>query len=210
MLRIIGGSHRGRRLETEPGDRIRPTADRVREAVFNKLMHGLISEGGGALTGVRVADVFAGAGAMGLEALSRGAAHVTFVDLAGRSLRLIESNAKALGEEDHMSLLLRDGVEPGPAPSSGPGPSASEEAHGLVFLDPPYRSALLGPALTALAREGWIASGGIVVAELGATEDLEKPGGFALIDERRYGAAKVAFLRYEGADEHSHTSTSSA
>ena len=197
MLRIIGGRHRGRRLETEPGDRVRPTADRVREAVFNKLMHGLISEGGAALAGVRVADVFAGAGAMGLEALSRGAAHVTFVDLAGHSLRLIERNATALGEEEHVSLLLRDGAEPGPAPGSGLG--ASEESHGLVFLDPPYRSGLLGPALTALAREGWIASGGIVVAELGATEDLEKPGGFALIDERRYGVAKVAFLRYEGA-----------
>ena len=159
MLRIIGGRHRGRRLETEPGSRVRPTADRVREAVFNKLMHGLVSEGGAALTGVRVVDVFAGTGAMGLGALSR---------------------------------------------------QAPAEAHGLVFLDAPYRSGLTDSALTALAREGWIAPGAVAVAERAAKEDLRTPGGFALIDERRYGAAKVAFLRYEGNAEQTHTSTSSA
>lgn len=191
MLRIIAGRHRGRRLETEPGSRVRPTADRVREAVFNKLMHGLISEGGAALTEVRVADVFAGTGAMGLEALSRGAAHVTFIDLTGRSLRLIERNAKLLEEQDRVSLLLRDGADPGPAP-------AEDDPYGLVFLDAPYRSGLTEPALAALAREGWIAPGAIVVAERAAKEAFQTPGGFALIDERRYGAAKVAFLRYEG------------
>jgi 16S rRNA (guanine966-N2)-methyltransferase len=205
MLRIIGGRHRGRRLETEPGSRVRPTADRVREAVFNKLMHGLVSEGGAALTGVRVVDVFAGTGAMGLEALSRGAAHATFIDLTGRSLRLIERNAAALGEEKQVSLILRDGADPGPAPAE-----AEAEAHGLVFLDAPYRSGLAESALTALAREGWIALGAVAVAERAAKEDLRTPGGFALIDERRYGAAKVAFLRYEGAAEQTHTSTSSA
>ena len=197
MLRIIAGRHKGRRLETEPGSRVRPTADRVREAVFNRLMHGLISEGGAALTGLRVADIFAGVGAMGLEALSRGAAHVTFVDLAGRSLRLIERNAKALGAEEQVSLLLRDGADPGPAPGSGP--TASEGAYGLVFLDAPYRSGLTEAALAALAREGWIAHGAIVVAELASKEDFQTPEGFALIDGRRYGAAKLAFLRYEDA-----------
>ncbi len=191
MLRIIGGRHRGRHLETEPGSRVRPTADRVREAVFNKLMHGLISEGGAALTGVRVVDVFAGTGAMGLEALSRGAAHVTFIDLTGRSLRLIERNATALGEEEKVSFLLRDGADPGPAPTEA-------EPHGLIFLDAPYRSGLTTPAFAALAREGWIAPGAIIVAERAAKEDLQMPEGFALIDERRYGAAMVAFLRYVG------------
>lgn len=208
MLRIIGGRHRGRRLETEPGSRVRPTADRVREAVFNKLMHGLISEGGAALTEVRVADVFAGTGAMGLEALSRGAAHVTFIDLTGRSLRLIERNAKLLEEQDHVSLLLRDGADPGSPPDLGP--TESEASYGLVFLDAPYRSGLTEPALAALAREGWIAPGAIAVAERAAKEDFQTPGGFALIDERRYGAAKVAFLRYEGGAGQPHTSTSSA
>ena len=203
MLRIIGGRHRGRRLETEPGSRVRPTADRVREAVFNKLMHGLISEGGTALTGVRVVDVFAGTGAMGLEALSRGAAHVTFIDLTGRSLRLIEWTAKALEEQEHVSLLLRDGADPGPPPLDA-------EPHVLVFLDAPYRSGQTEPALAALAREGWIAPGAIAVAERAAKEDFQTPGGFALIDERRYGAAKVAFLRYEGGAGQPHTSTSSA
>jgi 16S rRNA (guanine966-N2)-methyltransferase len=80
----------------------------------------------------------------------------------------------------------------------------------LVFLDAPYRSGLTESALTALAREGWIAPGAVAVAERAAKEDLRTPGGFALIDERRYGAAKVAFLRYEGATEQTHTSTSSA
>ncbi len=189
MLRIIAGRHRGRRLETEPGSRVRPTAGRVREAVFNKLTHGLISEGGAALTGVRVADIFAGAGAMGLEALSRGAAHVTFVDLTGRSLRLIERNVESLGEEQAVSLELRDGADPGAATS----------ANGLVFLDAPYGSGLSGPALAALAREGWLKDGAIAVVESAATEDLAVPDRFSLIDERRYGAAKVAFLKYEGA-----------
>ena len=189
MLRIIAGRHRGRRLETEPGSRVRPTAERVREAVFNKLTHGLISEGGAALTGVRVADIFAGAGAMGLEALSRGADHVTFIDLSGRSLRLIERNAQSLGEEDAVSLQLRDGADPGAAPS----------ANGLVFLDAPYGSGLSAPALSALARDGWLEDGAIAVVERGASEDLAVPERFTLIDERRYGVAKVAFLRYEGA-----------
>ena len=188
MLRIISGTHRGRRLETEPGGRVRPTAERVREAVFNKLMHGLITEGGAALTGVRVLDVFAGVGAMGLEALSRGAAHVTFIDLAGRSLRLVERNAKTLGEEEQVSLQLRDGTAPGPAP----------DTFELVFLDAPYGSGLSVPALAALAREGWIADDGVVVVERAAGEKFETPDGFAMLDERRYGVAKVAFLRYEG------------
>lgn len=184
MLRIIGGRHRGRRLETEPGSRVRPTADRVREAVFNKLMHGLIGEGGAALADVRVVDVFAGTGAMGLEALSRGAAFATFMDL---DIVPCRANVAALGEAVRAILIAGDCTRPGPA----------SEVHDIVFLDPPYGLELAAPALAALAGAGWLGDGAVCVVELGTEEAIGPPGGFSLVDSRAYGAARVEILRYE-------------
>ncbi len=186
MLRIIAGRHRGRRLDTAPGDAVRPTAERVREAIFNKITHGLVVKAGAPLTGVRVADVFAGTGAMGFEALSRGAQNVSAVENNPKALALIGRNARTLAEEERLTFVLRDATAPGPA----------AQPCGLLFLDAPYRSNLSGAALAALANEGWCADGAIVTLEVAAGEDFVPPPGFAFLEERRYGAAKVVFLRY--------------
>lgn len=188
MLRIVAGRLRGRKLETAPGTSLRPTSERAREAIFNKLTHGLIVDGGAALDGIEVLDVFAGTGALGFEALSRGAGRVTFIDNDPSALRLIERNAEHLGVASEIRTLARDATNPGPAPAVA----------GLVLMDAPYRSALSVPALNALRDQGWLGNNAIVVVELGRDEELATPPGFAAIDARRYGAAQVVFLRREG------------
>ena len=186
-MRIIGGARRGAKLEAPEGGSIRPTADRVREAVFNILVHGI--EGGDVEDAV-VLDLFAGTGAMGLEALSRGAAHVTFVDSDETALRTLRANVRKLGGETQTTVLRHDATRLGRPPLAAKAPAA------IAFLDPPYRSDLAVPALVALAANGWLADGTLAVVETGAKETFEAPGGFTAIDERRYGAAKVTFLVY--------------
>jgi len=186
MLRIIAGRNRGRRLQTAPGGDVRPTAERVREAIFNKLTHGLVADGGAPLTGVHVADIFAGSGAMAFEALSRGAMSVSVVENNPKALALIGRNARTLDDEDRLTFVLRDATAPGPPP----------QPCQLLFLDAPYRSDLSAAALTALATEGWCAQGAVATVEVAADEDLAPPTAFAFLEERRYGAAKIVFLRY--------------
>ena len=187
-MRIVGGRHRGRRLATPEGRDIRPTADRAREALFNLLAHGPYAGDAGPMpTGVDVLDAFAGTGALGFEALSRGAAHVTFLEQDAAAVRLIKENAATLKETAAVTVLQRDATQPGPAP----------RPHGLALLDAPYRSGLTAPALTALAADGWLAGGAVVVVELGKNEELDVPGGFTPADDRRYGAARMILLRYE-------------
>ena len=186
-MRIVGGRHRGRRLEAGGDKSVRPTSDRAREALFNILSHGadFRTEAGPLPMGAAVLDAFAGTGALGLEALSRGATRVTFLDDRAESIRLIRCNAEHLGELARATIRQADATRPGRAPA----------AHALVLLDPPYRSGLAAPALTALAKGGWLTDDAVAVVELAATEDLDAPPGFAVIDERRYGAAKLVFLR---------------
>jgi 16S rRNA (guanine966-N2)-methyltransferase len=186
MLRIIAGRYRGRKLLTAPGDDVRPTSDRVREAIFNKLTHGLVVKAGAPLTGVRVADVFAGTGAMGFEALSRGAEHVALIENNPKALALIGRNARALDLEKDLSFVLRSALAPGPAAQ----PST------LLFLDAPYRTGLSAAALAALASEGWCAEGAVITVEVAAGEDMTPPPEFSVLEARRYGAAKIVFLRY--------------
>lgn len=186
MLRISGGKHLNRRLEMTDDKDVRPTAERTRQAVFNRLAHGLLANDGATLDGVRVVDVFAGSGALGFEALSRGAAHVTFIEKDRQAVRRLERNAAALGETGHVQLLQRDGTNPGL--SLGPCE--------LAFLDPPYRSGLAEAALVALAKDGWLAPGAICVVETAATEDAVVPEGFVEIDQRKYGAGKITMLRW--------------
>lgn len=188
-MRIVAGRHRGRRLEAPPGTDIRPTADRVRESLFNILEHGGFGEGGtSVLQDATVLDAFCGTGALGFEALSRGAAAATMLDSSPRALESVRETARALGETERISLLLRDATRPGRAP----------RAHGLAFLDPPYGEGLAGPALTALRGHGWLANGAIVAVETGAKEPLEVPEEFRLLDERRYGAARISLLTFDG------------
>lgn len=183
-LRIIGGIWRGRLIEAPLGDAIRPTTDRIRENLFNRLMHGA-GGSGVALKDARVADVFAGTGAMGLEALSRGAAHVTFVERDATALALIRRNVAALGAEDRVSILTADAANL---------PRAAT-AHDLALLDPPYHEGLAGPAMLSLDRQGWLKPGAVVSVEMDAGEAGLEAAGFTLLDRRVTG--RVAVLLYQ-------------
>jgi 16S rRNA (guanine966-N2)-methyltransferase len=187
-MRIVAGRHRGRALATPPGDAIRPTSDRARQSLFNILEHGAPAKSGLVIRDATVLDVFCGTGALGLEALSRGAAKAILVDSDAAAITLARANAMALGEIANVSLRQLDATRPGPA----------KEAATLAFLDPPYGKGLATPALAALAAQGWLAPGAIVVVETATKEDLALPPGFAPLDERRYGKAKLLLLQYRG------------
>jgi 16S rRNA (guanine966-N2)-methyltransferase len=186
-LRIVAGSLRGRPIRTPPGEQTRPTSDRAREAVFNILEHAPWSDGVG---GVRVLDLFAGSGAMGLEALSRGAVACLFVEQAEPACAAIRANVDAFRLEDRARVIRRDAASLGARPPHEP-------AYGLAFLDPPYGSGLGERALAALADGGWLAPGALAVLERGADETQIDPPGYRRVDERRYGAAKIVILRSE-------------
>jgi 16S rRNA (guanine966-N2)-methyltransferase len=194
-MRIVGGRHKGRRIEAPPGDAVRPTADRARQALFDRLAHAdLGGDGTSPLIGARVLDAFAGSGALGLEALSRGAVHATFLDESAAALATIRANVAALGERAHADVRRADATRPPAAPAD---PAAMPCS--LVFLDPPYGSGLALPALAALAAGGWIAAGALAIVETAAGEALgEPPAGFELGDARRHGKAVLTFLRRLG------------
>jgi|SRR5579862_1959483 len=184
-MRITAGKHKGRKLLAPEGSTVRPTGERAREALFDILAHGRLSDGP-AYEDAQVLDVFAGTGAFGLEALSRGARRVTFIEKDRTVRALLQQNITALGEMPQAAILSADATRPPRA--SGP--------CSLAFLDPPYRENLAAPALTGLAENGWLAENALVIVELATREDLTPPEGFTLIDERRYGAAKFLFLRF--------------
>jgi 16S rRNA (guanine966-N2)-methyltransferase len=186
-VRIIAGRHRGRLLAAPPGETVRPTGERAREALFNILAHGRFAASGPAYAGVRVLDAFAGTGAFGLEALSRGASAVTFIENNRAALAVLRRNIAELNEEQRADIVSGDAASPPRAPA----PVA------LAFLDPPYGKGLAVPALTALVDAGWLAEGALCVVEMAAKERIEKPPDFASLDERRYGAARLVFLRYK-------------
>jgi 16S rRNA (guanine966-N2)-methyltransferase len=186
-VRIIAGKHRGRPLHVPRARGLRPTADRAREAVFNILEHGIEWPG---FAGSGILDVFAGTGAYGLEALSRGAQMATFIDSDPAALLGIRRNAATLGEARSIVLLKLDATRLPPPARIVHAPAA------LAFLDPPYESGFAVPALHGAASRGWIASGGIAVVEVGAREPFAPPPGYDVVDERVYGAARVVFLRF--------------
>ena len=186
-MRIIGGRLKGRALKAPAGQDLRPTADRARESIFNVLAHGIK---GWVMDGTTVADVFAGTGALGLEALSRGAGHAVFIDHDSAALACVRKNSGPLGLARQVTLLKLD------AEHLAPPPLAAKAPCGLVFLDPPYDSGLVPAALLGLAAKGWIAPGAVCVAEVAAKETLEPPRDFTIIDERTHGAARVVFWRF--------------
>lgn len=184
-MRIIGGARRGLKLAEvgagDPAAHLRPTSDRVREAIFNLILNG---GHGDPVTGARVLDLFAGTGALGLEALSRGAARVAFVDDGAAARALLRSNIDRMQAMGVTDVWRRDATRLGP--NRGPG-------YGLVFLDPPYGKGL-GEAALASARDGgWLAPGALVVWEEGAPP--VPPAGFETLDQRRYGDTLVIILR---------------
>jgi 16S rRNA (guanine966-N2)-methyltransferase len=193
-LRIVGGRHRGRVLTAPEGSDIRPTSDRARESLFNILEHGRLSlDGVSAVRDAVVLDAFAGTGALGFEALSRGAARLASMDSSAESVASIKANARALGELARTTIYRADATKP-PRPPAGPAGAACS----LIFLDPPYDSGLGAPALAALAASGWIAEGAICVLELSAREEFTPPAGFTIVDDRRYGKARLLFMRQDG------------
>ena len=187
-MRITGGTMRGRALAAPSDMRVRPTSDRVREAVFNILAHNDF-DCGFDLEGAAVADLFAGTGALGIEAISRGAKYCLFVEDAAESRALIRENVEAFGLTGATKIWRRDATKLGPMGPGAGGPFA------LVFLDPPYRKNLIAPALTSLRDDGWLAKDAIAVAEMDASEDVAAIDGFEEIDTRSYGETRVKFLR---------------
>ena len=173
-----------------PGDPVRPTSDRAREALFNILSHGGFAAGGLPFVGRPVLDAFAGTGAFGLEALSRGAGAAVFIENGREALAALRRNIATLGEENRAHIIVGDATRP---------PRAAF-ACAAAFLDPPYGSGLAAAALPALASAGWLAPGALVVVELAAAEAWAPLSGFAPLDERVYGAARLVFLRGEPGD----------
>jgi 16S rRNA (guanine966-N2)-methyltransferase len=181
-MRIVAGSHRGRPLAAPADARIRPTADRVREALFNILRHRL-----GGLEGSRLLDGFAGTGALGLEALSQGAAFATFVDKDRDALAICRRNAAALGLSDRAHFQQCDLTRLGPGALAG-------WPFDLVLLDPPYGKGLGAAALAALSAGGYLAPGALAVIEADRATPEAAPEGFTVVDTRDYGRARLALL----------------
>jgi 16S rRNA (guanine966-N2)-methyltransferase len=185
-MRIVAGTFRGRRLVAPKGQSTRPTADRARQALFNVLEHAPWSAG---LADLRVIDLFAGSGALGLEAISRGAAFCVFVEQAAAARAAISENATTLGVADRIRI---EGVD---ATTLRRRAATHGAPFDLAFLDPPYGKGLGEAALERLAAGGWLAEGAIAVLERGAGDPAPAPGGYAPLDERVWGAARVSFLR---------------
>jgi len=183
-MRIVGGVYRGRALRAPEGQATRPTSDRARESLFNILEHAPWSRG---VAGARVLDLFAGSGALGLEALSRGADFALFVETDAAARGAIRDNIETLGVFGATRVHRRDATDLGQKPAGLGAPFS------LVFLDPPYGQGLAQTALTRLTLGGWIAPDALIVAEQGAAETLEAPG-FTEHDARIYGAALLRFL----------------
>jgi 16S rRNA (guanine966-N2)-methyltransferase len=184
-VRIIGGRFRGTALtpvgKGDPAAHLRPTSDRVRESLFNVLLGGRF---GDPVTGARVLDLFAGTGALGLEALSRGAAQAWFVETGGPALRLVRGNIAKTRTEAETQVVTRDATRLGPCPTA---------PFDLVFLDPPYGKGHGARALAAAYAGGWIAPAALVVCEENTPQDA--PTGFEKIESRRYGETHITLLR---------------
>ncbi len=204
-MRITGGKFGGRTLVAPRDARVRPTSDKVRQAVFNILLH---SNFGTALEGARTADLFAGTGALGIEALSRGASFCLFVDDSAESRALIRENVEALQLTWASKIWRRDATKLGPMGAGAlsrevgtgsrqkvrPNKNSAGGPFDLVFLDPPYRKGLIAPALTSLRDGFWLAEGALLVAEIAEDENIPPTDGFTRLDERVYGDTRVLFL----------------
>jgi 16S rRNA (guanine966-N2)-methyltransferase len=185
-MRIVGGRLRGRALAAPKSQAIRPTADRLREALFNILVHAY----GDPVTGARVLDLFAGTGALGLEALSRGAAFALFIDDAAEARALLRENVAALGLGGVTRVFRRDACKLGPAHPIEP--------FSLAFLDPPYGRGLAEAALASARAGGWLTPAALIVVEEAASAAFAAPEGFDELERRRYDDTALILLRHRG------------
>lgn len=182
-MRIVGGTLRGRPLAAPRSDAIRPTSDRNREAVFNVIAHAHADR----LQDARVLDLFAGTGALGIEALSRGAAHCLFVEEAAQGRALLRTNIEALGLQGCTRIFRRDATRIGTAGNMAP--------FDLVFADPPYGRGLGELAIAAVLEGGWMTPGALVVVEEASASAFRPVPGLALLERRDYGDTTVTFCR---------------
>ena len=182
-MRVVGGRLRGRNLAAPSSRDIRPTADRLRESVFNILMHAYENP----IEGARVLDLFAGTGALGIEAVSRGAAFTLFVDNGAEARALLRNNVEALGLGGVTKVYRRDATDLGPA--------HPVEPFALVFLDPPYGKGLAEQALASLRDGGWLVPGALLVVEEAKAAAVAVPDGFEELERRAYDDTEFVFLR---------------
>ncbi len=183
-MRIVGGKFKGRGLASPADQGTRPTSDRVREAIFNILAHGIA---GFTLEGARVMDLFAGTGALGLEAISRGGRFCQFVDESAEARGLIRRNADSLGVVGLAKIWRRDATRLGPC--------APQTPYDLVFADPPYGKGLGEKTLASLVEGGWLAPGAVVVLEEAEKAAVKDVAGLTLLDQRVYGDTQVRIYR---------------
>jgi len=187
-VRIVAGKHRGAKLAAPEGLEVRPTSERAREALFSILEGGRFAL---TLRGARVLDLFAGSGALGLEALSRGAGQVIFVENGPAALAVLHANIaklRAAGLAQVRELDATRFLERTPAPAE------------LVLMDPPYGSGLWAEALDTIDRGGWVGPETVVAVEVGKKEKVVAPAGYVLADDRRYGAARLIILQRVNAE----------
>ena len=182
-MRIVGGRLKGRSLVSPSSRDIRPTADRLRESLFNILIHAYDDP----IADARVLDLFAGTGALGIEAVSRGAAFALFVDNGAEARALLRNNVEALGLGGVTKVYRRDATNLGAAHPMEP--------FSLVFLDPPYRMKLAEKALTSLRDGGWLAPGALIVVEEAGDAEFAAPQGFEQLERRTYDDTELVFLR---------------
>ena len=180
-------------MQTPGSYDIRPTSDRTRGALFNILMYGKPLIAGFSLQGCRALDVFAGTGSVGLEALSRGAAHVSFIEISKKNIAILCNNINSLCNGHGTTVIHGDALKP-PTPV---------KACGLIYLDPPYGRDLWIPALTNLSNSGWMVKGAICCIELGRHEHFSIPLNFVLLEKRHYGATQIVFLIWLGESDRS-------
>ncbi|MEO3386253.1 16S rRNA (guanine(966)-N(2))-methyltransferase RsmD [Mesorhizobium sp. CAU 1741] len=183
-MRIVGGALRGRPLASPRSDGIRPTSDRTREAVFNVIAHAYREH----LEGGRVLDLFAGTGALGLEALSRGASHCVFIEESAQGRGLIRDNVEAFGLQGRTKIFRRDATMLGHVGTVIP--------FDLVFADPPYGKALGERAIASALAGGWVRPGALIVVEEAASSPFQAPSGLVLADRREYGDTCVSFCTH--------------
>lgn len=186
-MRVVGGRLRGRKIAAFEEGSVRPTADRVRESIFNVLEHSIADF---SLDKIHVLDLFAGAGALGIEALSRGAAYCLFVESDARARAAIRRNIDNLGLAGRTKVFRRDATNLGVAPK--------RESFRLAFLDPPYGKGLATLALASADRGRWLAPGAVAIVEDRRDTSLHLPANFEQLDQRLWGSARVTFARYGG------------
>lgn len=185
-MRIIGGKYRGKRLAMPDPAITRPMTDRIKETIFNRLEHAFLKEGISRLRGGKVLDAFGGTGALGLEALSRGAGDVTILELSRQAYKIIQENAAFIQEQNTLHIRLGDATQP---------PQTTQAAD-LIFVAPPYEKGLVAPTLTALVAQGWVDADTLLVIEIAAREILELPPEFSVMDSKSYATARILYAHH--------------